>query len=72
MADPRAAYIDVARAHLHAADPVGAGRVLMEADRIAPAEIRQRPAGRDILAQVARDSAAPTTLAHLAVTIGVG
>ncbi|MEV0326177.1 helix-turn-helix domain-containing protein [Micromonospora echinospora] len=69
----RAAYlIDVARAYLHADDPVNAGQVLIEADRIAPAEIRRRPAGRDVLAQVARDPAAPATLTHLAATLGVG
>ncbi|MCL7460675.1 helix-turn-helix domain-containing protein [Micromonospora echinofusca] len=72
-AEHRAAYlVDVARAYLHADDPVGAGRVLVEADRIAPAEIRQRPAGRDMLAQIVRESAAPTTLTHLAATLGVG
>ncbi|MFI6819791.1 helix-turn-helix domain-containing protein [Micromonospora sp. NPDC050187] len=70
-AEHRAAYlIDVARAYLHAADPVNAGRVLIEADRIAPAEIRSRPAGRNVLAQVARDPAAPTTLTYLAATLG--
>jgi transcriptional regulator with XRE-family HTH domain len=69
----RAAYlIDVARAYLHTDDPVNAGRVLVEADRIAPAEIRHRPAGRDILAQVAREPAAPATLSRLAATLGVG
>ncbi|WP_416900445.1 helix-turn-helix domain-containing protein [Micromonospora echinospora] len=72
-AEHRAAHlIDAARAYLHADDPVTAGRVLMEADRIAPAEIRHRPAGRDILAQVAREPTAPTTLTHLAATLGVG
>ncbi|MFI6823330.1 helix-turn-helix domain-containing protein [Micromonospora sp. NPDC050187] len=72
-AEHRAAYlVDVARAYLHADDPVSAGRVLTEAERIAPAEIRHRPAGREILAQVARDPAAPTTLSHLAATLGVG
>ncbi|WP_431977427.1 hypothetical protein [Micromonospora haikouensis] len=49
-----------------------AGRVLLEADRIAPAEIRHRPAGRDVLARLARDPAAPTMLVHLAVTLGIG
>ncbi|GLY26519.1 helix-turn-helix domain-containing protein [Micromonospora sp. NBRC 101691] len=69
----RAAYlIDVACAYLHADAPVTAGRNLIEADRIAPAEIRHRPAGRDILAQVARNTAAPPTLAQLAATLGVG
>ncbi|WP_329008445.1 helix-turn-helix domain-containing protein [Micromonospora rifamycinica] len=71
-AEHRAAYlIDVARAYLHADDPANAGRVLMEANRIAPAEIRDRPASRDVLAQVARDVAAPTTLIHLAAALGV-
>ncbi|MFG1848745.1 XRE family transcriptional regulator [Micromonospora carbonacea] len=69
----RAAHLlDAARAYLQAGDPIGAGRALMEADRIAPAEIRHRPAGRDVLAQIARDPAAPTMLVHLAVTLGVG
>ncbi|OZV80248.1 XRE family transcriptional regulator [Micromonospora echinospora] len=72
-AEHRAAHlIDAARAYQYADDPINAGRVLMEADRIAPAEIRHRPAGRDILAQVARDPAAPTTLIQLAATLGVG
>ncbi|MFI6228312.1 helix-turn-helix domain-containing protein [Micromonospora echinospora] len=72
-AEHRAAYlIDVARAYLQADDPVTAGRVLMEADQIAPAEIRHRPASRDVLAQVVRDPAAPTTLTQLADTLGVG
>ncbi|WP_223884123.1 hypothetical protein [Micromonospora craniellae] len=69
----RAAYlIDAARAYLHADDPTSAGRVLMEVDRIAPAEIRHRPAGRHLLTQVARDPAAPTALVHHAATFGVG
>jgi transcriptional regulator with XRE-family HTH domain len=72
-AEYRAAYlIDAARAYLQADDAVNAGRVLMKAERTAPAEIRDRPAGRDVLAQVARDPAAPTTLIHLAAALGVG
>ncbi|MGW1061838.1 helix-turn-helix domain-containing protein [Micromonospora rubida] len=72
-AEHRAAHlIDAARAYLQTDDPVSAGRILMEADRIAPAEIRHRPAGRDLLAQVARDPTAPTTLIHLAATLGIG
>ncbi|KWV30158.1 XRE family transcriptional regulator [Micromonospora rifamycinica] len=64
--------LDVARAHLRKADPVGAGRVLVDADRIAPAEIRHRPVGRDVLARVVREPTAPTTLVRLAATLGVG
>lgn len=72
-AEHRAAHLlDAARAYLHADDPVNAGRVLMEADRIAPAEIRHRPAGRDVLAQVARDPDAPATVTQLADMLGVG
>ncbi|MFI7022219.1 helix-turn-helix domain-containing protein [Micromonospora sp. NPDC049900] len=69
----RAAHlIDAARAYLHTDDSINAGRTLMEADRLAPAEIRHRPAGRNVLAQIVRDPTAPTTLVHLAATIGVG
>ena len=69
----RAAHlIDAARAYLHTDDPINAGRALVEADRMAPAEVRHRPAGRDVLAQIVRDPTAPTTLVHLAATIGVG
>ncbi|WFE56738.1 helix-turn-helix domain-containing protein [Micromonospora sp. WMMD712] len=72
-AEHRAAHLlDAARAYLQAGDPIDAGRVLLEADRIAPAEIRHRPAGRDVLARVARDPTAPTMLVQLAVTLGIG
>ncbi|MEV0327524.1 helix-turn-helix domain-containing protein [Micromonospora echinospora] len=72
-AEHRAAHLlDAARAYLQADDPVNAGRVLIEADRIAPAEFRHRSAGRDILAQVARDPDAPATVTQLADTLGVG
>ncbi|MBM7079171.1 hypothetical protein [Micromonospora humida] len=72
-AEHRAAYlIDVPRAHLQADDPVNAGRVLMEAHRTTPAEIHHRPAGRDILAQVARDPDAPATITQLADMLGTG
>ncbi len=72
-AEHRAAYlIDAARAYLHADDPVNAGRTLIGADRIAPAEIRHRPAGRDLVARVAREPDAPSTLIDLAATLGAG
>ncbi|QOC92837.1 hypothetical protein [Micromonospora craniellae] len=62
----RAAHlIDAARAYLRTDDPISAGRALMGAARVAPAEIRHRPAGRDVLAQVVRDATAPPTLVHL-------
>ncbi|WP_320068509.1 hypothetical protein [Micromonospora sp. RTGN7] len=52
----RAAYLlDAARAYLQADDPANAGRTVIEADRTAPAELRHRPAVREVVAQVARD-----------------
>ncbi|WP_433528774.1 helix-turn-helix domain-containing protein [Micromonospora sp. CA-263727] len=72
-AEHRAAHLlDVARAYLHAGDTGNAARMLTEAERTAPAEITCRPAVRDILAEVARDPRAPTTIAKLAATLGVG
>ncbi|MEU7589494.1 hypothetical protein AB0A95_24745 [Micromonospora sp. NPDC049230] len=43
----------------------------MRADSIAPAEIRHRPAARDVVAQVARDPDAPATITQLAIGLGV-
>ncbi|MFY1576401.1 hypothetical protein ACN26Z_16080 [Verrucosispora sp. WMMD703] len=69
----RAAHLlDVARAYLHADDATNAARVLIEAERTAPAEIRHRPAGRELLAEIARDACAPSTITQLAVALGVG
>lgn len=63
---------DVAYAWMHAGDAGNAARVLVEAERTAPAEITHRPVARDILAEVARDPRAPSTIAKLAATLGVG
>ncbi|MFG1804128.1 hypothetical protein ACGFI4_28670 [Micromonospora carbonacea] len=53
-AEYRAAYlVDAARAYLRAGDPGGAGRVLVGADGVAPAEVRCRPVARTVLAEVA-------------------
>ncbi|WP_036374990.1 helix-turn-helix domain-containing protein [Micromonospora sp. ATCC 39149] len=68
----RAAHLlDATRAYLHTDDPTNAARALVEADRTAPAEVRQRPAARDVVAQVARDPHAPATIVQLAATLGV-
>ncbi|MER5700385.1 helix-turn-helix domain-containing protein [Micromonospora sp. NPDC002296] len=68
----RAAHlVDAARAYVQADDPVSAGRVLVDVDRMAPAEVRHRPAAREVLAQVARDPHAPATIIQLAVALGV-
>ncbi|GGM15286.1 helix-turn-helix domain-containing protein [Micromonospora yangpuensis] len=57
----RAAYlIDMAPAHLATGDPAAAGRALLDADRLAPAEVRVRPAGRAVLAEVLTGSPRPS------------
>ncbi|MEU5563408.1 helix-turn-helix domain-containing protein [Micromonospora musae] len=72
-AEQRVAHLlEVARAYLHADDAVNAARVLIEAERTAPAEIMHRPVARDVLAEIARDPRVPTTITQLAVTLGVG
>ncbi|MCG5462126.1 helix-turn-helix domain-containing protein [Micromonospora sp. MED01] len=68
----RAAHlIDAARAYLHTDDLANAARVLLRAERMAPAEVRDRPAVRDVVAQVARDPGAPPTITQLAIGLGV-
>ncbi|MFJ6198410.1 hypothetical protein [Micromonospora sp. NPDC092111] len=62
---------DAARAYLQTDDPVSAARVLMRADSIAPAEVRHRPAVREVVGQVARDPDAPATITQLAINLGV-
>ncbi|MDI5937769.1 MULTISPECIES: helix-turn-helix domain-containing protein [Micromonospora] len=68
----RAAHlVDAARAYLQVGDLLGAGRALVEADRIAPAEVRVRPLARTVIAEVARGGPAPAGVAHLAAAIGL-
>lgn len=68
----RAAHlIDAARAYLQTDDPANAARVLLRVERIAPAEIRHRPAARDVTAQVARYPNAPATITQLAINLEV-
>ncbi|RGC67723.1 Helix-turn-helix domain protein [Micromonospora sp. MW-13] len=68
----RAAHlVDAARAYLQVGDLLGAGRVLTEADRIAPAEVRLRPLARMVIAEVARGGPVPAGVAHLATAIGL-
>ncbi|GAB3083843.1 helix-turn-helix domain-containing protein [Micromonospora schwarzwaldensis] len=72
-AEHRAAHLlDVARAYLHAGDAGNAARMVTEAERTAPAEIMYRPVARDILAEIARDPRAPTTVAQFVAMLGVG
>ncbi|WP_432896177.1 helix-turn-helix domain-containing protein [Micromonospora matsumotoense] len=71
-AEHRAAHlIDITRAHLDLGDHDAAGRALVTADHIAPAETRTRPAARVALAAVLRAGPTPADVARLAATIGL-
>ena len=71
-AEHRAAHlIDITRAHLDLGDPDAAGRALVTADHIAPAETRTRPAARVALTAVLRAGPTPADVARLAATIGL-
>ncbi|MFI9639697.1 helix-turn-helix domain-containing protein [Micromonospora sp. NPDC051925] len=71
-AETRAAHlIDITRAHLDLGDRHAAGRALLTADRIAPAETRTRPAARTALTAVLRSGPTPADVARLAATIGL-
>ncbi|MET8086646.1 helix-turn-helix domain-containing protein [Micromonospora sp. NPDC005237] len=68
----RGAYLlDVARAYLHAGDLRGAARALVDADSVAPAEVRWRPLARTLIADVARAQPAPAGVARLATLVGL-
>lgn len=71
-AEHRAAHlIDIAHTHLDAGDPGAAGRALVTADRVAPAETRTRPAARSVLTAVLRAGPTPADVTRLAATIGL-
>ncbi|MFI0794386.1 helix-turn-helix domain-containing protein [Micromonospora rubida] len=71
-AEHRAAYLlDASRAYLQVGDLLAAGRVLVEADRTAPAEVRLRPVARTLIAALVRGGPTPADVAHLATAVGV-
>ncbi|GLY20782.1 XRE family transcriptional regulator [Micromonospora sp. NBRC 101691] len=71
-AEHRAAHlIDMARAHLDTGDHHAAGRALLTADQIAPAEVRLRPAAHTLLTTLVRAGRTPADLTRLAATIGL-
>ncbi|MFC8845517.1 MULTISPECIES: helix-turn-helix domain-containing protein [unclassified Micromonospora] len=71
-AEHRAAHlIDITRAHLDLGDHHAAGRALVTADDIAPAETRARSAARTALTAVLRAGHTPADLTRLATTIGL-
>ncbi|MER7167559.1 hypothetical protein ABT336_16010 [Micromonospora sp. NPDC000207] len=45
--------------------------MLMEADRVAPAEVRCRPTARTVIAEVARGDPAASDVARLATLVGL-
>ncbi|WP_326554413.1 helix-turn-helix domain-containing protein [Micromonospora sp. NBC_01813] len=71
-AEHRAAYlVDAARVYLDLGDPGAAGRSVVEADRVAPAEIRCRPSARTLVAEVARCGPDTPGVARLATALGL-
>ncbi|MEU5963994.1 helix-turn-helix transcriptional regulator [Micromonospora parva] len=71
-AEYRGAYlVDVARAYLQVGDLRGAARALVDADSVAPAEVRCRPLARTLIADVARAQPAPAGVARLATVVGL-
>ncbi|MEO3771338.1 helix-turn-helix domain-containing protein [Micromonospora sp. B9E7] len=71
-AEYRGAYlVDVARAYLRLGDLRGAARALVDADSVAPAEVRCRPLARTVIADVARAQPAPAGVARLATLVGL-
>ncbi|MDG4794157.1 helix-turn-helix domain-containing protein [Micromonospora sp. WMMD1082] len=68
----RAAHlVDAARTYLHAGDYTAAARALVDADVIAPAEIRCRPTVRTLVADLARSGPATASVARLATIVGL-
>ncbi|MEU5780940.1 helix-turn-helix domain-containing protein [Micromonospora lupini] len=71
-AEYRGAYLlDAARAYLQVGDLRGAARALVDADSVAPAEVRCRPLARTLIADVARAQPAPAGVARLATLVGL-
>ena len=71
-AEYRGAYlVDVARACLQMGDLRGAARALVDADSVAPGEVRCRPLARTVIADVARAQPAPAGVARLATLVGL-
>ncbi|WFE96421.1 helix-turn-helix transcriptional regulator [Micromonospora sp. WMMD987] len=68
----RAAHlVDATRSYLDAGDLAAAGRTLVDADTIAPAEVRCRPVARTLVAEIARSGPPAAGVARLAATIGL-
>ncbi|KXK60841.1 hypothetical protein AWW66_16740 [Micromonospora rosaria] len=70
-AEHRAAYLlDVARGCLRTGDVLAAGRLLLDAERTAPTEVRNRPVARDLVTDLVRAGSASAALIRLAADLG--
>ena len=68
----RAAHlIDAARFYLDTGQHSRAGRVLLHADTVAPAEVRNRPVARTLLTDIIRGGPAAADVARLATALGL-
>ncbi|MEV4762202.1 helix-turn-helix transcriptional regulator [Micromonospora chokoriensis] len=71
-AEYRGAYlVDVARVYLQVGNLRGAARALVDADSVAPAEVRCRPLARTLIAEIARARPAPAGVTRLATLVGL-
>ncbi|MFY1615767.1 helix-turn-helix domain-containing protein [Micromonospora sp. WMMD736] len=71
-AEHRGAYLlDAARIYVRAGDLRGAARALVDADSVAPGEVRGRPLARTLIGDVARVRPAPAGVARLAMLVGL-
>ena len=61
-------YLDVARAYTQIGEPYTAAQLLLAADRTAAPEVRNRPAGHEVLTEVLRHTRTnpPTQIRSLA------
>ncbi|MFV2098036.1 helix-turn-helix domain-containing protein [Micromonospora sp. LOL_014] len=68
----RAAYlIDAVSTYVQVGDFKAAAQTILEADRVAPAEVRHRPAGRMLAAEVVRDGSGIAGAGPLARALGL-
>jgi len=67
-------YLDIARGYNQIGSVEKAGEMLLEGDRLAPAEIRCRPLAHEVLSDVLRRTRGtpPASIAELAEQMGVG
>lgn len=68
----RASYLmEIAEAYLSVGNPIAAGQALVEADRIAPPEIRYRPSARAVIAEVSKLCPPTSGVTKLATEVGL-